>query len=112
MANNELRHYGILGMRWGIRRKRLTAPSKTAAESVTESTKSKINRKNLEKKYKSLEPSSIAMKETTAFVSDVLKEIGKNTVTNLGSQFDEEASKSAMVFVNRVINELEGRKKN
>lgn len=113
MDNNELMHYGILGMKWGIRRtpEQLGRKSKsnskenekynsknskkiTKSSSNSSSKKSvkdmsdaelreKINRLQLEKQYKDLTKSDAQSSKAKAFVADVLEKSGKNVATQL-----------------------------
>lgn len=89
MTNNELYHYGILGMKWGVRRSEAqldrvrgkarkgnwSDDAKTAAEIKTKSVKQMSNaelrklneREQLENQHKQLNPSSI--KKGAAYVA-------------------------------------------
>lgn len=104
MNQSELYHYGVLGMKWGVRKK--SAPRKNSSkisssniQSVDKPSKkkaiakghnikewsddelrAKINRLELEKKYKDLS-SAENRKQTSkgkAFVMEVLEKSGKN----------------------------------
>lgn len=79
MDNNELYHYGVLGMKWGVRRARSGSSSKTGKKqsayehedySQTHSKKSvksmsdaelrrRLNRLQMEKQYKDIQPRTI-----------------------------------------------------
>lgn len=113
MKDNELMHHGVLGMKWGVRKVRPTS-GKSSKKRTTSTVKSdnkkvrkskgkpsspqtktvkdlsdaelrdKINRLELEKRYKDLsksppKPSS----KGKAFVMDVLEKSGKNIATQL-----------------------------
>ncbi len=107
--NDELKHYGILGMRWGVRRTpeqlsrdRHSRKKKDRSENEHEDYKkahtsnsvksmsdselrSRINRLQMEKQY-----SQLTSKEKSAgakFVSDVLREAAKNTASKYVSQY-------------------------
>jgi hypothetical protein len=100
---NELYHHGIKGQKWGVRRYQnadgtLTSEGKkryddsdsgnTSTKRTTnkdrknmsdEQLKSRISRLKLEKELKNLEKDTID--DGKAYATDILKEIGKKTVT-------------------------------
>lgn len=103
--DNELRHYGILGMKWGIRRTEAqlarargkkksssddsetdstsTTKKKKVSEMTDEELKTRISRLQLEKSYKQLEKEMTQSKENKGekFVMSVLEASGKNIAT-------------------------------
>lgn len=135
MTNNTLAHYGVLGMRWGVRRtpeqlarasgrsvketagkeKGKTISGKTASSSSSSSSKkslsdlsddelrARISRLELEKRYKDLEKADAKPKSTRGrdFCVNVLEAIGKNTLTNIGTQ-------AANHVLGEAINKLAG----
>lgn len=108
MANNELYHYGVLGMKWGVRKSRGGRVSKTgrrgriikerppahedykkahSKKSVREMSdaelRSRINRLQMEKQYKEL--SNVSINKGKKFASRVLKDVKTaNDVINTG----------------------------
>lgn len=112
MSNEELMHYGVLGMRWGVRRSKPSSggsrsgsrkgrtddasdPKKTAkAESKPKKRtvkdlsdaelREKISRLELEKRYKDLAKSNAPAESAgKKFVKEVLTNSGKNVATQL-----------------------------
>lgn len=96
--NNELYHYGILGMKWGVRRNRASSKSSSGktkrapSEDYVQAQKLKkkklhelsnkeletINRRmQLEQNYRSLNRQQISRGQK--FVNDILYEVGKDT---------------------------------
>lgn len=95
MSNEALlQHYGIFGMKWGVRRtpKQLARASGKKSSSDDEVKKmsdselrSKINRLQMEKQYKQLTRSEISVGRR--FVQDVLTNAAKQTATNYVSKY-------------------------
>lgn len=95
METNFLAHYGILGMRWGVRRtpeqlERASGPpaEKPVSELSDDEIQQRIDRINLERRYKDLTKPEVQKKSARgkAFCEDLLKDIGGNVVKNLGKQ--------------------------
>ena len=90
--NNELYHYGILGMKWGVRRKRnkssnveVVTKKKSISELSDAELRQIINRHQMEKQY-----AQITAKEKSAgakFVSDVLTNAAKQTATSYTAKY-------------------------
>lgn len=113
MNNSELLHYGILGMKWGVRRtpeqlrrargelksesdggsKKTTSSKsssssgkKRASEMTEDELRSKIQRLELEKRYKDLMKATAPPPKSTKgrdFVQRVLEKSGENIMTQL-----------------------------
>lgn len=101
-TNQELRHYGVLGMKWGIRRKRSTikkSSNKTSTDPKESKVKKKksvselsdtelrqaINRIQMEKQL-----AQLTAKEKSAgakFVTDVLSGAAKKTATDYTAKY-------------------------
>ena len=100
MDNNELMHYGVLGMKWGVRRtpaqfqrkpsnKKSTPDQKARKARKSDlnkrrtmsdaDLKKKIERMKLEKEFKSLTQEDIA--PGRKFVADVMSSAGKKALT-------------------------------
>ena len=101
-----LQHYGILGMKWGVRRTpaqlarargERSSSSSSNSKSQTSSSikkrtrdmsddelKTRINRLELEKKYKDLSRETVS--RGRSFATRVVERIGENTLVNLGTQ--------------------------
>lgn len=45
--NNELRHYGVLGMKWGVRRKRTTDSSSNSGQSSEKSQRAQARKQTM-----------------------------------------------------------------
>lgn len=92
MNTRELAHYGVLGMKWGVRRKRNKSSNVevvTKKKSISELSDSElrqiINRHQMEKQY-----AQITAKEKSAgakFVTDVLTNAAKQTATSYTAKY-------------------------
>lgn len=107
MDINELYHYGILGMKWGVRRSKnkisrierkakrkgwseeQTNAAKIRTKKLSQMSNSEIRtlneRTRLENEYKNLNKRQKNAGEK--FVSDVLRETAKNTVTSYTTKY-------------------------
>lgn len=86
ITDDELAHYGVLGMKWGKRKagkggsvkKRKTNPVKKMTD---EQLRTKLNRMRMEQEYKKLSKADIANGQRKA--QSVLKTVGKLTVKSV-----------------------------
>ena len=96
MDNNELYHYGVLGMRWGIRRdksissgkssnKRKSTNQKAVKDLSNDELKAKITRLELEKRYRDLNPPTVS--RGRKFVDKVLAPAATEAGKRLLSDF-------------------------
>ena len=108
MDNAELIHYGVKGMKWGVRRtpaqlghrrkpkkiakrsrkspeseKKKSAPKKSVHELSDEELRQAIGRLEMEKRYKELERSANPQKNNDGkkFVENILRKSGENIAT-------------------------------
>ncbi len=108
MDNAELIHYGVKGMKWGVRRtpvqlghrrkpkkiakrsrespeseKKKSAPKKSVHELSDEELRQAISRLEMEKRYKELERSANPQKNNDGkkFVENILRKSGENIAT-------------------------------
>lgn len=58
LTSNELAHYGVKGMKWGVRKKTNRKPRKSVSEMSNEELQEAITRGNLERQYAGLQPKS------------------------------------------------------
>ncbi len=113
MGENEFRHYGIKGMKWGVRRtpaqlghlvkrspkgsparvpkkaeeKKATSKKKKLSELTDDEIRQRISRLELERRYKDLlKEESKKVSRGKQFCMNVIETIGKNSLTNLGTQ--------------------------
>ena len=121
MDQNELSHYGVPGMRWGVRRsgasstssrikkgppsedfKRMQEMKKRGTKSLSTSELRELTgRMQLEKQYKDLSKASVS--KGRAFVEDTLKstgkEIAKETIKNAAKKGIENSIKYVADFM-------------
>ena len=124
---NELYHFGIKGMKWGVRRYQnkdgtLTAAGKKRYNESSESNEIKslsdqelrerINRLNLERQYRDLTTPN-GQKQVSKgrkFVMDVLETSGKNIATQLATYVMGEAVNKYIGKGKTIVNPKKGQK--
>ena len=103
MDRNELYHYGVLGMKWGVRRNRSTnsGTGKKSRKQIRDSKeenklnptrnmsdtelRQRINRLQMEKQYVQLTAKQTSFGKK--FVTDILTNAAKQTATNYVSKY-------------------------
>lgn len=111
-VENVLAHYGVKGMKWGVRRRRPTGPTHGDAKRAkavvgrvrtnrsTDVASNKdlriaIERMNLERQYDSLRPKS-ASEKTRQWIASTLLGIGKEQAANVARQQATQAVSEAL----------------
>jgi hypothetical protein len=95
MSDNFLEHYGVKGMKWGIRKQRQSVKkqaTQTAKKLTNKELQKRVNRLNMEKQYAKLEAdrsrASMSTKEKGK------EEVGK-IVKNFGGHYTRQLTKKA-----------------
>lgn len=94
LTSNELAHFGVKGMRWGVRKKTQSKPRKSISEMSNQELQDHITRGNLEKQYKSLyQPKSMPARMVTKY-----REKFEEKVTSAAAQMSLNAVMAASDF--------------
>lgn len=100
--DNELKHYGVKGMKWGVRRaSRRRSPSEdhVRAKELKKKKLSQLsnaelrelnNRMNLESQYKNLKRQNVSAGRK--FVQEVAREAAKNTASDYARRYAKEGA--------------------
>lgn len=135
VTQRDLRHYGVKGMRWGVRRSKAqleadgpgensAAPSKASGSNPNpkaikdldnKELQELVNRLNLEKQYRQLteKPKKPTAKD---FIKDLLLDIGKTELTRVAKtggriQVEKALGKKGAVTVKEIADQLEKQRK-
>ena len=106
LVENVIAHYGVLGMKWGVRRNKSSSSDHTRSrelkkkklhELTDEELKTLNNRLNLEQNYRRLNPSVVAI--GSKFVVGYLTKYGNQITKNLAKSA---GTKTADLIINKV----------
>lgn len=67
LTSNELAHFGVKGMKWGVLKKTTRKPRKSISEFSNEELQEAITRGNLERQYMGLQPKSTPSRLTSKY---------------------------------------------
>lgn len=110
MTNEELMHYGVPGMRWGVRRRRpsdgdgkSSKPKKNVKDLSDDELRKRINRLQMEKQYRDLESNDRGKSAVGEFFKEAGKKIILESAVSIGAQV-------AKHFMAKGVNNLIGEK--
>lgn len=88
-SQDSLKHYGVLGMKWGHHKSTATSTTtkpkhKSVSEMSDEELRSKINRLEMEKRYKDLQPKEV--KRGKHIVNRIMNNVVAPAAEDLGKQ--------------------------
>lgn len=88
-SQDSLKHYGVLGMKWGSHKSRAKMTTakpklKSVSEMSDEELRSKINRLEMEKRYKDLQPKQV--KKGKLVVNRIMNNMVAPAAEDLGKQ--------------------------
>jgi len=94
LVEKKLEHYGVLGMKWGVRKSRTASKSsketsalrKKKAFELTDEELKKVNKRlDLEQRYNQLNPSKLNNAQKA--IGKVVGNIAKNVITDVGTRY-------------------------
>lgn len=109
MTENFLEHFGVKGMKWGVRKKPGSSKKKSAATIAKTLTnkelKKRVDRLNMEKRYSELvkESNRARMSNGKRIVNDVLENFGNTYPKSFGKKAAQRGSALAVDILGDVI---------
>ena len=94
LTSNELAHFGVKGMRWGVRKKIDRNPRKSVSEMSNQELQDHITRVNLERQYAGLKPKRAPSRLITKY-----RDKFEDKLTNAAAQMSLNAVMSSGDFV-------------